>query len=168
MADQERQVAHDTMHRATPSGVTPLADHVREIRENVMATLPTLQGQKVAIILATDGLPRDNCGVTSAAATRHDFQDSLRSLGNLPVWIVVRLCTDEDSVVEYYNELDGQLEFKLEVLDDFIGESEEVYKHNPWLNYALPLHRIREMGMHHRLFDFLDERLWMNYEFFYS
>jgi len=30
---------------------------------------------------------------------------------------------------------------------------------NKWLNYALPLHRCREMGYQHRIFDLLDERL---------
>ena len=44
------------------------------------------------------------------------------------------------------------------MLDDFIGEAQEVYEHNKWLNYALPLHRCRELGYHHRLFDLLDER----------
>ena len=34
----------------------------------------------------------------------------------------------------------------------------EVYEHNKWLNYALPLHRMREMGFHDRVFDMLDER----------
>ena len=29
---------------------------------------------------------------------------------------------------------------------------------NPWLNYALPLHRLRELGYHDRLFDLIDER----------
>jgi len=34
-----------------------------------------------------------------------------------------------------------------------------VYEHNKWLNYTLALHRCREMGYYHRLFDLLDERL---------
>jgi hypothetical protein len=58
----------------------------------------------------------------------------------------------------FYNELDGQLELSLEVLDDFTGEAVEVTTANPWLNYALPLHRLREFGFHDRVFDMLDER----------
>jgi hypothetical protein len=121
--------------------------------------LPQLQatGQKVAIILATDGLPSDSFGACNSR-TREEFETNLLSLAGLPVWLVVRLCTDEDSVVEYYNNLDNQLELSLEVLDDWIGESKEVHQFNPWLTYGLCLHRIREMGFHHRLFDLLDER----------
>jgi hypothetical protein len=157
--DDELKVARTTMQHAGPSGVTPLAEHVREIRENVMAMRDQLldAGLKVAIILATDGLPSDHYGYCNASV-KSEFEASLRSLEGLPVWIVVRLCTDEDDVVDYYNNLDSQLELSLEVLDDFTGEAKEVYEHNKWLNYALPLHRIREMGFSNRLFDLLDER----------
>jgi hypothetical protein len=66
---------------------------------------------------------------------------------------------DEDDVVAFYNELDNMLELSIEVLDDFSGEAQEVFEANPWLNYALPLHRMREMGYHDRMFDLIDNRL---------
>lgn len=156
---EDLNIALQTMRNATPSGVTPLAEHVREIRANVVAMQERLvqNGQKVVIVLATDGLPSDSSGISSQS-TRREFENALRSLEGLPVWIVVRLCTDEEDVVDFYNNLDSQLELSLEVIDDFTGEAEEVYEHNKWLNYALPMHRIREMGFSHRLFDLLDER----------
>jgi hypothetical protein len=156
---EELNTALTTIKNVQPSGVTPLSEHVREIRANVIAMKDDLSqmGQKVVIVLATDGLPSNEQGVSSSH-TRMEFQNALRSLEGLPIWIVVRLCTDEDQVVEFYNNLDSELELSLEVIDDFVGEAEEIYEHNKWLNYALPLHRIREMGFNHKLFDLLDER----------
>ena len=52
-----------------------------------------------------------------------------------------------------------QLELSIEVIDDYFHEAEQVNASNPWLNYAMPLHRCREMGFHPRVFDLLDERL---------
>jgi len=156
---QDLQVAMDVMSRASPAGVTPLSRHVREIRQDVAELAPKLvrRGQKVVVILATDGLPTDEAG-NGDEFYKRDFVDALRSLEGLPVWIVVRLCTDSEEVVQYYNNLDKQLEFSVEVLDDFTQEANEVHARNGWLNYSLPLHRCREMGFHNRIMDLLDER----------
>lgn len=158
--DEELAIALQTMKNASPGGVTPLAEHVREIRTNVESMEASLRqdGTKVAIVLATDGLPTDSQGRCDSR-TKRDFTEALRSLEGLPIWVVVRLCTDEDDVVEFYNDLDAQLELSVEVLDDFTQEAKEVFAMNKWLNYTLPLHRCREMGYHNRLFDLLDERL---------
>jgi len=151
--------AINLMFEAQPRGCTPLTKRIVEIKHEVSAMASQLQenGQRVAIIIATDGLPtgKSGCG---GAAQRRDFVESLRGLEGLPVWVVIRLCTDDDDVVSFYNDLDSALELSIEVLDDFVGEAEEVYNENPWLNYALPLHRLREMGYHDRVFDMLDER----------
>lgn len=63
--------------------------------------------------------------------------------GNCSVWVVIRLCTDEQPVVDFYNALDSVLELPLEVLDDHLNEAKECHQFNSWLNYALPLHRCK-------------------------
>jgi hypothetical protein len=148
-----------TIQQVSPNGVTPLSDRVREIGVTVESMKHELfaKGQKVAIVLATDGLPSDRYG-RSSNIQRNEFTQALRSLEGLPVWVVIRLCTDDDDVVDFYNNIDNELELSLDVLDDFVAEAKEVYEHNKWLNYALPLHRMREMGFYHKLFDLIDER----------
>jgi len=153
------QNALQIMRKARPGGCTPLTDHILAVHTEIQAMVPELKakGQKIALIIATDGLPTDDQGY-GGPAHQEQFVDALRLLEGLPVWLVIRLCTDEEDVVNFYNDLDHQLELSMEVLDDFAGEAQEVNEHNPWLNYALPLHRMREMGYHDRVFDLIDER----------
>jgi len=148
-----------SLKQISPSGVTPLARHVDDIYDTVSAFEPKLRqnGQRIVVVLATDGLPTDGTGVPSSNA-REIFEHALKRLMCLPVWIVVRLCTNDKSIVSYYEGLDSALEVNLDVLDDFLDEAKEVYMHNPWLCYGLPLHRCREMGFHNQLLDLIDER----------
>mmetsp|Transcript_45835 Transcript_45835/g.96211 ORF Transcript_45835/g.96211 Transcript_45835/m.96211 type:complete len:366 (+) Transcript_45835:693-1790(+) len=149
----------DILRKVSPGGVTPLTQHIWDIQEHISGMADELRksGKIVAIILATDGLPTDEQGYGGEDIT-DEFIRSVRSLQGLPVWTVIRLCTDEKAVKQFYNSLDSQLEISLEVLDDYMGEAREVYKQNPWITYALPMHRCRELGYHDRLFDLIDER----------
>jgi len=158
-ADEDVRNAANIIKKVRPTGVTPLTQHIWEIQENIARMAPELRrrDKKVALVLATDGLPTDGQGYGGNDVT-DEFIKALRSLEGLPVWVVVRLCTDEDSVTQFYNSLDNQLELSLEVLDDYIGEAKEVYAKNPWITYGMPLHRCRELGYHDRLFDLMDER----------
>jgi hypothetical protein len=110
------------------------------------------------VVIATDGLPTNELG-ESTELVKQEFLQALRSLQQLPCWVVIRLCTNDTKVVDYYNQLDSKLEVSLDVLDDIFGEAREIHRINKWLTYGLPLHRCREMGYHHRTFDLLDERL---------
>lgn len=153
------QLVRRLMRKTPTVGSTPLTRHLREIRATLESMTPTLtkDRRKVVLVLATDGIPTNEHGDASNHSM-NEFAAILKSLEELPVWVVVRLCTDEEHVVEYYNGIDSQLERSVEVLDDFITESLEISQFNPWINYTLPLHRCREMGFQHRLLDLMDER----------
>ncbi len=45
----------------------------------------------------------------------------------------------------------------MDVLDDLVGEGEEIIKVNPWITYCDTLHRMREFGVSLKEFDALDE-----------
>jgi len=155
----EQHTIWKTMHKMKPNGCTPLRDRILELYDTIHNMTNTLKtnGQKAVVVIATDGKPTDNHGFSSSHI-RTVFIESLRRLLELPVWVVFRLCTDDNDVVEFYNSLDDDPELSIEVLDDFTGEAMEVYEFNPWLNYGLPLHRMRESGFNDRAFDFIDQR----------
>mmetsp|Transcript_27182 Transcript_27182/g.64725 ORF Transcript_27182/g.64725 Transcript_27182/m.64725 type:complete len:401 (+) Transcript_27182:144-1346(+) len=131
-----------------PRGLTPLAAATNLITAKIVPMAPGLmmKNQRVCVVIATDGQPSDD-----------GFQAALGRLQALPVWVVVRICTDEDSVIDYYNGLDAEMEAPMEVLDDLLGEAHEVCKLNRWLTYGPPMHTAR-FGMQLRLFDDIDER----------
>ena len=151
--DADLYKAKSMMRDAAPNGYTPLVHHVKKIIKDIEIIAPSLRqsGQKIAVIIATDGSPSDG--------SKSEFVTYLKGLHHLPVWIVFRLCTNEDSVVDYFGDLDKLLEQPVEVLDDYVAEAEEIHKKNRWINYILPLHRSREVGFKHPLFDLIDERL---------
>ena len=99
-----------------PEGHTPLTSTIRDItktiRDNVAELL--LNKKKVVVVIASDGLPTDTTG-KSTVSSRADFRDALENLQRLPVWIVVRLLTDDATVVRFWNTVDQELEAPIEV-----------------------------------------------------
>eukprot|EP00854_Cymbomonas_tetramitiformis_P012172 gene12172-14379_t len=144
---------------SSASGCTPLSAQIRGVHALISQFASELYstGKKIGIVIATDGLPSDNRGRTTDADI-NEFKACLQTLQELPVWVVVRLCTDEEKVVDFWGEIDKELELPLEVLDDLKGEALEVKAVNPWLTYGQPLQRAREFCVQDKLFDLLDER----------
>lgn len=133
-----------------PSGATPLCAHINAIVPQLVKAQDRLkqENQVACIVICTDGQCSDG-----------NLVAAMKPLEKLPCWVVVKLCTDDDQIVEYWNNVDSQLELDMDVLDDLAGEAQECYSHNPWLTYSLELHRIREWGFKQmKELDMLDER----------
>ena len=133
---------------ATPNGGTPLCFHITAVVTAIRGVEAQLRsnGQVATVIICTDGEASDG-----------NIADALKPLKSMPVQVVLRLCTDDDNVVNYWNNIDNELELNMDVLDDLIGEAEEVNRHNPWLTYGEPLHLARCFGASMKEFDLLDE-----------
>ena len=52
----------------------------------------------------------------------------MRPLDQLPVWVVIRLCTNEDNMVNYWNNIDSAIELNMDVIDDPLGEAKEIHR----------------------------------------
>ena len=145
--EQDRYNSLMAIFDQSPGGGTPLCRHIREVIESIRPMEAQLRaaGQKACVIIATDGESSDG-----------DIISAMQPLRCMPVWVVVRLCTDEDRIVEYWNNIDSQLELDMDVLDDLSGEAGEVNENNSWLTYAEPMHRLREFGVLIKEIDMMD------------
>jgi hypothetical protein len=130
-------------------GGTPLCKHLQGINADLQLVRDELRekDQNACIVIATDGQSTDG-----------NIIEYLRPFQQLPCWVIVHLYTNDKEVVEYWNNVDKELEFNLDVLHHFTAEAKEIHKLNPWLLYGEPLHRMREFGVSIRELDTLDEK----------
>lgn len=165
---QEIQKVREIMTSVQPGGPTNLTKQLHVIQKYVASIAYQLRStnQKVSVVIATQGLPTNDSGECNAQVTE-EFIAALKSFQTFPVHMTMRLCTDDEVVFNFYNHIVDRLTDNLDhgnlisydVVDDYFGESLEVYLKNPWLTYGLALHRVRELGLYVHELDTLDERL---------
>ena len=112
-------------------GSTPLTEAVNKVIAKISPMVDSLRadGKRALVVLATDGLPNDSTS----------FLESMKKLQQLPCHVQIRLCTSDEGITQYWNELDKELERPLDVLDDVAGEAEECAKVNAWLQTSAVL-----------------------------
>lgn len=59
----------------------------------------------------------------------HTVTETMRCLKNLPVWVVIRLCTNDNNMTQYWNGVDSEVELNMDVIDDPLGEAKEIHKY---------------------------------------
>ena len=76
--------------------------------------------RNVTVIICTQGRPTTRDGDIGSKMMK-DFEDELELMSELPVKIILRLCTDTQEVRDMYNHMDSRFDC-IDVLDDFWGE----------------------------------------------
>lgn len=135
-----------------PAGQTPLVAHINCVVSAIkkMATNLRANGQRAAVIIATDGESTDG-----------NVAEAMKPLQKLPVWVVIRLATDAPEIVKYWDDIDKQLELEMDVLDDLVQDARQVERVNPWLRYGDELHRMREFGASFKEMDLIDGKFFV-------
>ena len=100
----------------------PLTDQLHELVKKISNVAHSLisNGETVTVVICTQGVPTDDEGETSRDIQR-SFWSAIKKLSKLPVKIVVRLCTGDESVCDVYNMMDARVK-NMDVLDDYWGE----------------------------------------------
>ena len=139
-----------------PRNGTPLLKHLKAVRDQIAIRAKDLQlrDQKAVVIIYTDGLPTD--GGDDPKEALYNALLPFFEL-KLPVKFVVRICSGDDGLVKFWEDIDDALDLDIDVLDDVFSEGLAVEKANPWLTYGPPLHLVRELGSKYDVFDRLDE-----------
>ena len=147
------QALRTMLRRNGPHGMTPLAARLKQLRHRLH---DRAQQGRIMLSVVTDGVPTSDGSRTGQV----DFVHQLREFAtSLHAFVVIRLATDDEKTVDYYNRVDEELELPLDILDDLQGEAQELHASgNGWFAYTPILHRVREGGSLEKLFDLLDER----------
>ena len=90
------------------------------------------------------------------------FENELRILANnYNIFLTINLCTDDDSIIDYYNDLDTKIGNEIggiDVIDDILGEQKEIISMgNNFFTYSNEIHICRMAGCNYVVADLLDE-----------
>lgn len=143
----------------SPNGCTPLTSKMNMIIEWTELMTKQLNTLKIILIIITDGLPSEDF-YSGQEADKIRFRDVLIKYMKLPAVsrLVLRLVTNDQEVISWYDLLDKHPEIPMDGLDDLVGEAIEIYeKGNKWLNYSLQIQQVRTLGTENLILDWLDE-----------
>jgi len=156
--DQQIEQLDQMLQCVRHLGDTPITNRLREIRAQLAPQAAELarSGQKVILVLVTDGVPSTNDGNLDYDGM---VQELRRFSTELPVQLVVRLCTDDDEVAEFYNQILRDLELQLDIIDDMVSEAGKAYKRgNSFFAYTPIIQLLREGGTSLKVLNVLGER----------
>lgn len=105
-----------------PSGCTPLITKLREVKDNYMNT-----NRDILLVIATDGCPSDG--------SNEQLISVLDQMVKMRFNITFLACTNDNYAIKYLQEIDAKYD-KIDVVDDYTSEYNEVIKHKKQFTYG--------------------------------
>jgi len=144
------------MNKKSPGGGTPLTETITNI-------IPDLRRTKkpCTLVIFTDGQPDGGF-----QPFKRTVQKMLQEVDN-NIAITINLCTDEEEVVGFYNDLDADVEVQrllhdkssqIDVNDDASSEMKEIFSVNPWIRLNHMNYVAKLAGCLNKEYDNIDER----------
>ena len=100
-----------------PSGTTPMCRQLYDVIDQLRDMEHELRASgKIALLII----------MTDCESTDGSIVDVLKPLEGMPVQIIVRMCTEERVVTEYWHGINAQLDLDIYVLDHMDTEAVEV------------------------------------------
>ena len=120
-----------------PRADSPICKAVNEVVIKMRAMEDELResGKKALLIILTDGASSDG-----------DVVAALKQLEGMPIQIIIRVSSDDNVVIEYWNDVNTSIDVNVIVLDEIEHEGVQIEEVNSWLTYGPALHRAREYG----------------------
>ena len=127
-----------TLLAIEPCGLTPLCKQLQGVIDTVRDMEQQLHdsGKKAWLLIITDGESTDG-----------NVAEMLKPLQGLPLQILIRMCTEEIEVCDYWENINASLDLDIRILNDVMVEAQRCMESNPWLTYGAPIHHAREFGM---------------------
>lgn len=127
-------------------------DFIHHPSSNIYSNNNERQMGAINYNIITDGEPNN----------RYAFENELRMLANkFNIFLTINLCTEDDEIVEYYNDLDKKLGSELsgmDVIDDLECEQKEILNAgNDFFVYSEDVHVCRMSGCYSIVADLMDE-----------
>ena len=130
-------------------GKTPLCKQLSGVVDRLRDLEDELRtADKIALLLI----------MTDCESSDGNIIDVLKMLEGFPLQIIIRICSHEREINEYWQNVNAQLDLDIYVLGQVKTEALIVAENNNWLTYGEPLHRLREFGVMVPAINNLDSR----------
>jgi len=104
--------------------------------------------KRIAVVIIASNLPWGRQGGDDEYPEfRRNFIKMLDEFADIPVTFVFIVESSDDKIIHFYDEISSHVKADVKVAKGLGLMIDGISKHNPWLNYCLPMHLMQSLGV---------------------